>query len=293
MAGRALSRPLSAPGSSATGEPVPWRRLAFVGGTSTGTQAGTVIYPPGSTHGPVLQASYQLILQHRGEAVTVRDDDPMRLAPGQVALLTPGHRVLIKMAADQEVRFSWVSVRQPALSAAQSTALEAGPLSLPISPCLAHLMETILALPESVHATEPALVALGSAALVVYLEEARSLGLAGEAVREHPAVTAARHLIRRHLDQRFSLTEIAEAVHVAPNYLIKLFRQALDTTPMRYVWAERVRLGIHLLEHTGLPVADVAAQVGYQTPKHFSRAVHTITGLSPRDVRRRSRADLL
>lgn len=94
MAGRRLSRLLSAPGSSAPGEPVPWRRLAFVGGsgTSMGTQAGTVIYPPGSTHGPVLQAAYQLILQHRGEAVTFRDDDSTRLVPGQVALLTPGHR---------------------------------------------------------------------------------------------------------------------------------------------------------------------------------------------------------
>ena len=58
-----------------------------------------------------------------------------------------------------------------------------------------------------------------------------------------------------------------------PDYLTRLFRRELGTTPMRYVWAERVRLGVDLLEHTGLPVSEVAARTGFQSANHFARLV--------------------
>lgn len=153
---------------------------------------------------------------------------------------------------------------------------------------MACLMNAALALPESVTSTPPytALASLATAALVLYLEEARTQGLQGQGVGAHPAVVAARESVRRHLHAHVTLAAMAEAAHVAPDYLIRLFRHHLHTTPIRYLWEERVRLGTYLLEHTGLPVQEVATRTGFQTTKHFCRRVRAATGLPPREVRR-------
>ena len=79
---------------------------------------------------------------------------------------------------------------------------------------------------------------------------------------------------------------MARSVNVTPDYLTRLFGREVGTTPMRYVWQERVRLGMDLLAHTGLPVSEVAARAGFQTANHFSRLVRQTTGRSPRHVRR-------
>ncbi|MBI3970766.1 MAG: helix-turn-helix domain-containing protein [Chloroflexi bacterium] len=64
-------------------------------------------------------------------------------------------------------------------------------------------------------------------------------------------------------------------------------RRALGTTPARFLWDERVRHGVFLLEHTGLTVAEVADRAGFQSSFHFSRRVRAATGLPPRELRRR------
>ena len=68
---------------------------------------------------------------------------------------------------------------------------------------------------------------------------------------------------------------------------MRLFRRELGTTPGRYLWAERLRAGVHLLEHTTLPVAEIAERAGFQTASHFGRHVRAVLGLRPGDVRRR------
>jgi AraC family transcriptional regulator of arabinose operon len=174
------------------------------------------------------------------------------------------------------------------LPAAHLAALDAAPFSLPISPALARLMDAGLAARDALASPRVVLVPLVTAALALFVEEARTRGVLGEALRAHPAIAAARELVRRRLHERLELRDLAAAGNVAPEHLVRLFRRDLGTTPMRYLWAERVRLGVYLLEHTGLPLAEVAARAGFQTSHHFSRLVRAATGLAPREVRRRS-----
>jgi len=63
-----------------------------------------------------------------------------------------------------------------------------------------------------------------------------------------------------------------------------------QTTPVRYLWAARVRLGVHLLENTDLPVAEIACRAGCKSPKHFTRLVRASLGAPPREVRKRTLA---
>jgi transcriptional regulator GlxA family with amidase domain len=150
---------------------------------------------------------------------------------------------------------------------------------------MASVVNTISALRESPAPTGAALVALVTAALVLYVEEARTHEDQQRHERTHPAVMAARALVQQELHNRLTLRDLAAAAHIAPEYLVRLFRKQLGTTPIRYLWRERTRLGVYLLEHTGLPVAEIAARTGFQTPKHFAQHVRAATGRSPRELR--------
>ena len=169
--------------------------------------------------------------------------------------------------------------------------VDAEPRTLPQSPAVARLLEAGLALAESLEgqSLQTALEGVVTAALSLYVEEARAQGQIDRWAVRHPAVAAARRLVWQRLHEPLSVGMLAQSAHVTPDYLTRLFRRELGTTPMRYVWAERVRLGVDLLEHTGLPVSEVAARTGFQPANHFARLVGAATGRSPRNVRQRRR----
>jgi AraC family transcriptional regulator of arabinose operon len=251
-------------------------------------QVGTVVYRPRGTYGPRAQANYQLVLLHRGAVTVEIDGRPARLASGEVALLKPGHREYFRFAREEESHHSWLALQRPPLPAPQLAALDEAPFALPISRAMACLLETCLALHTGRGAPRAPLVALVAAALLMYVDEACTSGRSGEANRQHPAVAAAQDVVRRRFHHPLRLDDLAAEVHVAPEHLIRLFRQETDTTPMRFLWEERVRYGIHLLEHTGLPLAEIAAQAGFRTVYHFSRRIRAAAGVPPTELRRRA-----
>jgi len=260
--------------------------------TATRAWAGTVIYAPGAEMGPRVQRTYELVVLHSGHLAIELEGGELHLRPGEVALLRPGQRALFRFARHAETHHSWLNAYQPPLPPPVLAVLDATPPlppPLPVSAAVSRLMDAALALHDGPAAPGEGLRALVMAALTLYVDEARALGLAGlPEPREHPAVAAASSFVRRRLTERLSLKDLAGAAHVSPPYLVRLFRQELGTTPMRYLWAQRVQLGVHLLEHTGLSVAEVAARVGCQTPKHFSRLVRNAIGMAPSAVRHRS-----
>jgi transcriptional regulator GlxA family with amidase domain len=61
---------------------------------------------------------------------------------------------------------------------------------------------------------------------------------------------------------------------------------AHGTTPMRWVWSQRLRACYEALERGGAQVIRVAFAHGFADPSHFSRAFKTTYGISPREVSR-------
>jgi AraC family transcriptional regulator of arabinose operon len=212
-------------------------------------------------------------------------------------MLRPGRRELFRFDPRVETHHTWLALRHPSLPL-PTQALGALPFALPVSDVLHRILEAALAT-RGLSLDEPAgrpaspvppsLAPLVMAALLRYLEEAQACGLASGGARMEPApVTAAREYLRRHAHKRLTLREVAAAASVSPEHLIRLFKRETGQTPFRHLWQERVRLGVSLLESTGLPVGEVAAQAGFQTVYHFSRMVRATTGLSPTALRRRS-----
>jgi AraC family transcriptional regulator of arabinose operon len=241
-----------------------------------------------------LGTTYHVLCVHSGEAfVQIGRDTERHVPAGHAVLFRPqdiSHRREIGREPSLQ---TWVAAVPDALTAEQMAELDACPPVQPFSPALARLYAAIVEVsvasraPEEPSA-EAILLPLVIGGLMLYVHEARSAGRLSLNLRVHPAVEAAQELARRRFNEAIGLRELASAAHVSPEHLVRLFRRDVGLTPVRYVWQLRVRAGIHLVEHTTLPLAEIAHRTGFQTASHFSRAVRQAVGLRPGELRRRA-----
>lgn len=83
-----------------------------------------------------------------------------------------------------------------------------------------------------------------------------------------------------------TLAQVARECHVDPAYLCRLFRRYAHQTPYQFLTRLKMNLAAERLRNSEALVKQVAAQLGFSDPFHFSRAFKKIFGLSPEDFRR-------
>ena len=83
-----------------------------------------------------------------------------------------------------------------------------------------------------------------------------------------------------------TLEELAAAFHFSENYLIRIFRDTLGTTPHAYVNAARIRKAKLLLSTSNITADRVAYECGFADYAHFYRMFRRDTGCSPKEYRR-------
>jgi AraC-like DNA-binding protein len=247
--------------------------------------AGEVVYPPGGRLGPRWQRDVQLVLVHEGSArVWVDGGEPLNIPANCVGLLLPGRREEFAFDDGVPTRHSWVQARAQWSGGGAAHWPGGDPTRvLPLSTALAELVQaTTAATRAPLPTAEPLANALAAAALWRYVGEAaaRRGGPAG-------AVERARAFLHANFgDPDVTLARTARAAHVTPAHLVRRFRAELGVTPIAYLWQRRVTAGIDLLTHTGLPVSDIAARVGFRSAYHFSRRISAYAGRPPTALRR-------
>ncbi len=95
-----------------------------------------------------------------------------------------------------------------------------------------------------------------------------------------------REYLNAHFARDTSLAELAALVGLSPFHFTRMFKQSIGVPPYVYLRRLRVARARHLLSATDLPVTDVAALVGYETPQAFARMFRAETGDSPTRWRR-------
>lgn len=100
-----------------------------------------------------------------------------------------------------------------------------------------------------------------------------------------PLLADAFRLMEYHLAESFSLSNLAEKLHVSPNYLNRLFLRELGMPPKRYLIGQRMQLARSLLNSTTLSVQEISLRCGYKTPFAFSKEFRKQFGISPRSFR--------
>lgn len=79
---------------------------------------------------------------------------------------------------------------------------------------------------------------------------------------------------------------VAKAPHVTPAYLARLFQRYADETPLQYLTRLKMDHAAELLLHQRRTIKEVAAEVGFEDPYHFSRVFKRVHGVAPAHFRR-------
>jgi len=89
------------------------------------------------------------------------------------------------------------------------------------------------------------------------------------------------------LAEPWTLTSLAEEVHLSRSQLVRVLDITIGVSPMAYLRRMRVQQMARLLCSTDLSIAEVARAVGWTDTKYASRCFHTTYGVSPTEFRRR------
>ncbi|NBD26403.1 helix-turn-helix transcriptional regulator [Paenibacillus glycinis] len=94
-----------------------------------------------------------------------------------------------------------------------------------------------------------------------------------------------RSYIDHNAHRSVQLDELAERFHLSKFYIIHLFKQVFQLTPIQYHQRIRMEKAKNMIQYTFLPMQEIAEQLGYSTIHAFSRAFKTYAGCSPSDYR--------
>jgi AraC-like DNA-binding protein len=100
----------------------------------------------------------------------------------------------------------------------------------------------------------------------------------------------ARNFIHQHSDEELSLTQVAQAVNISPNYLSEKFRQVTGVNFVSYIARTRYEKARSLLHDLDLRVSEIAFAVGFQSLSQFNRVFKKLSGKSPTAYRAATRA---
>jgi transcriptional regulator GlxA family with amidase domain len=105
-----------------------------------------------------------------------------------------------------------------------------------------------------------------------------------------PDVGKALALIHGQPTDAWTIAELARRVGVSRSVLADRFRHFLGVPPIAYLTGWRLQLGAHLLTASSHSVAQIAAEVGYESEPAFNRAFKREFGSPPARFRTKAKA---
>jgi AraC-like DNA-binding protein len=105
-----------------------------------------------------------------------------------------------------------------------------------------------------------------------------------------PVVSRSLAIMHARVDHPWTIAELAQAVGVSRTALVDRFAKYLSEPPMAYLTRWRLQLAAQALTKTARGVADIAAEVGYESEAAFNRAFKRLFGVPPARYRREHRS---
>lgn len=98
-------------------------------------------------------------------------------------------------------------------------------------------------------------------------------------------LTRALEYMERRLYQALTLKDLCRDIQISEEYLIRLFRRHLDTTPMKYLTRLRISTARMLLEETDMSMKEISWKLKFTDQYHFSRVFKQASGMTPSQYR--------
>lgn len=128
---------------------------------------------------------------------------------------------------------------------------------------------------------------LFSAWVLAYLETVLALGvLPARMTGVDPRVRAALRMLDRHSwETRFREEDVAREVGLSIGHLDRLFVHQMGTTPRGYLQKRRLESARARLREPLMAIKEVAYELGFSSPAHFTHWFRQAAGQSPREFR--------
>lgn len=92
--------------------------------------------------------------------------------------------------------------------------------------------------------------------------------------------------IRANMSSTLTVAEIADRVHLNPDYLTRLFKHYTGMTTLQYLNHVKIEVATLLLIRTQMPIKQIAFNSYFNDPKVFMRRFKSSVGLSPSEYRK-------
>jgi AraC family transcriptional regulator, glycine betaine-responsive activator len=97
----------------------------------------------------------------------------------------------------------------------------------------------------------------------------------------HRGLLRVAQLMQQNIEKPLSLEAIAKSSGLSRRQIERLFKRDLNCVPKRYYLEMRLRRARELLLQTAMPIMDITAACGFQSPPHFSKCYRTQFGHPP------------
>lgn len=94
-----------------------------------------------------------------------------------------------------------------------------------------------------------------------------------------------RQWLDEHYQKEFRLDQMADALHLSPYYISRIFKQAEGVTITEYLLIRRMRAAGLLLETTSLGIKEIARKSGFPSESYFVRTFKKFYGQTPLQFR--------
>ena len=87
-------------------------------------------------------------------------------------------------------------------------------------------------------------------------------------------------------DERFGVTELAEAMHMSRSNLLRKIKKHSNQSVSQYIREARLKKGMEMLHETTLTVSEISGEVGFDSTSYFIKCFRELYGYPPGEARK-------
>lgn len=105
-------------------------------------------------------------------------------------------------------------------------------------------------------------------------------------MREYDRLIPVLNYIKNNYKEQIHTSELSAILNICDDHLIRLFKEVISVTPMKYINRVRLEEAQKLLINSDFSVTEISFMVGFSTVNYFSKIFTEVFGMTPSKYRK-------
>lgn len=97
--------------------------------------------------------------------------------------------------------------------------------------------------------------------------------------------------VNANYSNKIALSDISKCINICECECSRIFKKTMNISLFEYIGEYRIKKGAEILRSTNEPIGKISEMVGFNDANNFSRTFHKIMGLSPKEYRKKCKAE--